>query len=167
MLTVPIMCRQGLVQPGRVAVRDIHVQQDAALPDDGALHNGGHSADAGAGQPCQGRRLCPGAVLNKGKLLCLCMPCILVLLVGKQPAFLVGRNARHAAVSKVKRFLRMVCFIMGDTLRTLVLDNHARVAGFVQGLCATRVSCTVWSCFCTLRKDPILDTLPEHAPVSK
>lgn len=42
--------------------------------------------------------------------------------------------------SKLRRLLALTRYMMEDTLRSLIADNHAKFLAFVQGICSSKVS---------------------------
>lgn len=51
------------------------------------------------------------------------------------------RNYETYCFSKMKSLLAVTRFMMEDTLRSLVLDNHAKFVAFVAAVCSAKV-CT-------------------------
>ena len=49
------------------------------------------------------------------------------------------RNYETYCFSKMKSLLAVTRFMMEDTLRSLVLDNHAKFVAFVTAVCSAKV----------------------------
>lgn len=50
------------------------------------------------------------------------------------------RNYETYCFSKMRSLLAMTRFMMEDTLRSLVIDNHAKFVAFVAAVCSAKVS---------------------------
>ena len=48
-------------------------------------------------------------------------------------------NYETYCFSKLRRLLTLTRYMMEDTLRGLILDNHLKFLAFVRGICSTKV----------------------------
>ena len=67
------------------------------------------------------------------------------LLAGKGWYNLNERNYETYCFSKMRSLLAVTRFMMEDTLRSLVMDNHAKFVAFVAAVCSAKVS-IVYTC---------------------
>lgn len=67
------------------------------------------------------------------------------LVAGKGWYNLNERNYETYCFSKMRSLLAVTRFMMEDTLRSLVLDNHAKFVAFVAAICSAKVSSIIHS----------------------
>ena len=70
------------------------------------------------------------------------------LLAGKGWYNLNERNYETYCFSKMRSLLAVTRFMMEDTLRSLVMDNHAKFVAFVAAVCSAKVSICLLLCSC-------------------